>query len=308
MILHQEFIKEYKIKVAALPEGIQKAVDLYMELQGQIKPSLKGSLIDLSMLNENRKEAVKAGLKKPVSVYSKKVIFGNLTLEQAINEQHFFWKEEINLFGAATYHLGYARFDSFTIPKLIFDVINLPLRNEYQGDFKAIPNQADLKTQLQKVDKSLVLKILQFLKEQTDLKPYLDLGADKYETYFQRFALLNKNRPVWEYSTSKSSYTYFELDNADSTIYSYGMIAYQQLEGEEEIKFRINETAQKLEPITWTNYRKIAKKYRNWKDKNPMGGIKDETENIESIFEKWLKEMEALKLHQYSKMLALEIG
>ena len=307
MILHKEFIKEYKIKVVALPEDIQKAVDLYMELEGQIKPSLKGSLIDLSMLNESRKEAVKVGLKKHVSVYSKKVTFGSLTLERAINEQHFFWKEEINLFGAATYHLGYARFDSFTIPKVVFDMVKLPLRNEYQGDFNAIPNQADLKIQLQRADENLVLKMLQFLKEQTDLKPYLDLGAGKYEAYFQRFALLNKNRPVWEYSTAKSSYTYFELDNADSTIYSYGMIAYQQLEGEEEIKFRINESAQKLEPITWTNYRKISKKYRNWKDKNPIGGKKEEAENIEGIFEKWLSAMEALKLNNYNTMLEMEL-
>ncbi len=308
MILHEEFIKEYKIKVAALPESIQNAVDLYMELQGQIIPSLKGSLIDLSKLDESETASVKTSLEKPISTYSQKVAFGSLTLEEAINGQYFFWKEEINLFGAATYHLGYARFDSITIPKAVFDIINLPLRYDYQGDFKAIPNQAYLKAQLQKTDENLVLKILQFLKGQLDLKPYLDLGADKYETYFQRFALLHKNRPVWEYSTSKSSYTYFELDNADSTIYSYGMIAYQQLEGEEEIKFRIDKTAQKLEPITWTNYRKIAKKYRNWKDKNPMGGKKDEAENIESIFEKWLNAMEALKLLQYNQMLALEIG
>ena len=307
MILHQEFIKEYKIKVAALPEGIQKAVDLHEELQGQIKPTLKDSLIDLSKLDKSEKEAAKTSLEKPVSTYSQKVSFGSLTLEEAIDGQYFFWKEEINLFGAATYHLGYARFDSITIPKVVFDAAKLPLRNEYQGNFKAIPNQADLETQLQRVDKNLVLKMLQFLKEQTDLKPYLDLGADKYETYFQRFALLNKNRPVWEYSTAKSSYTYFELDNADSTIYAYGMIAYQQLEGEEEIKFRINETAQKLEPITWTNYRKIAKKYRNWKDKNPMGGKKDEAENIESIFEEWLTAMEALKLNNYNTMLEMEL-
>lgn len=308
MILHQEFIKEYKIKVAALPEGIQKAVSLYEELKGQIKESIKGSLIDLSTLGKDAKEAAKTSLEKPISAYSQKVAFGSLTLDEAINGQYFFWKEEINLFGAATYHLGYTRFDSITIPKTVFDIVKLPFRHEYQGDFKTLPNQANLKAQLQKADENLVLKMLQFLKEQTDLKPYLDLGADKYEIYFQRFSLLNKNRPHWEYSTSKSSYTYFELDNADSTIYSYGMIAYQQLEGEEEIKFRINETAKKLEPITWTNYRKIAKKYRNWKDKNPMGGKKDETENIESIFEKWLSKMEALKLRDFNVMIKMELA
>jgi len=308
MILHQEFIKEYKIKVAALPEGIQKAVNLYEELEGQVRPSLKSSLIDLSTLDKSERESVKTSLEKPVSTYSQKVTFGSLTLQEAIDEQYFFWKEEVNLFGAATYHLGYARFDSIAIPKVVFDVVKLPFRHEYQGDFKAIPNQANLKAQLQKADENLVLKMLQFLKEQTDLKPYLDLGTDKYEVYFQRFVLLNKNRPHWEYSTPKSSYTYFELDNADSTIYSYGMIAYQQLKGEEEIKFRINETAQKLEPITWTNYRKIAKKYRNWKDKNPMGGTQDEAENIESLFEKWLSAMEALKLRDFNAMIQIELA
>lgn len=308
MILHQEFIKEYKIKVAALPADIQQAINLFEELKAQFKPTLKGSLIDLSSLRANEKEAINTQLEKPVSTFSKKVAFGVLTLEEAIEAQYFFWKEEINLFGASTYHLGYARFDSITIPQAVFEVVNLPLRQGYQGDFKAIPNQENLKEQLEKADKNLVLKILQFLKAQADLKPFLDLGADKYEIYFQRFQLLHKNRPVWEYSTSKYSYTYFDLDNADSAIFSYAMIAYQQLEGEEEIKFRINESEQKLEPITWTNYRKIAKKYRNWKDKNPMGGTKDETENIESIFEKWLDKMEALKLRDFNAMIKMELA
>jgi len=302
MNLHEEFIREYKIKATALPEDIQKAIRLFAELKRQLRTRSTEKLIELSGLDVKKKETIKKQLKKPVSAYSQKASFGSLSLEQAIDRSYFFWKEEINLFGDATYHLGYTRFDSITIPRTVFDIVNLPFRNEYQGDFQYIPN---LEKQLAEAAKNIVLKVLLFLKEQVDLKPYLILD-DKYQAYFERFELIRNGKLVWKYMQGEASYDYLELNSADSHTFSYGMIIYKQAETEEEIKFRINETAQKLEPITWTNYQKIARKYRNWKDKDPMSGTKKESVQIEGKFESWLSQIEGLKLEQFCEMLTLE--
>ena len=70
MNLHEEFIKEYKIKVAALPEDIQKAIKLFTELK-KLQPTPKGSLIDVSKLDAKKKEY----LERPVSTYSQKASF-----------------------------------------------------------------------------------------------------------------------------------------------------------------------------------------------------------------------------------------
>ena len=95
--------------------------------------------------------------------------FGEFTIRETIEgeNQQFFAKAELNLFGALNYYVYNYRKKSMLVSKVFYDVLNLPLLKDYEGDWTPRPAyDSAMEKGLKQIDKNIAHQIIQFLQKE----------------------------------------------------------------------------------------------------------------------------------------------
>ena len=194
--LHQQLIQDYHLNATALPIPMQEAMQAYNQLAGEVAalPNPPQAVkINKAGLDETKLNNLNEFLAKKIKTYSTEK-FGEMTLAEALepHKQKFFWKAKKQLMGLPTYQFGYGPDEYVSVPTIAYDSVTLPDKSDYTGNYQpslVAGFSVSPHAQLEQVDKNLVFSILDFLRGQSDLKPFLHIEFDKGGLY-EQFSLL----------------------------------------------------------------------------------------------------------------------
>ncbi len=137
----------------------RQAQDLYYESE---------SLYDLDGQDADFVEKFNAMLDSPIpDKYVDE--FGDLTIRETVDgeNQKFFAKAELNLYGPTNYYVYSSPRKHMLVAKEFYDVLNLPLLKNYDGDWTPKPSfDSNMEKELKQVDKNIAQQIIQFLQKE----------------------------------------------------------------------------------------------------------------------------------------------
>lgn len=208
--IHQYLLKEYALTSLSFSEQLKEKMKEYAALAGQISAEWE-TLPAVDLIKEEKAtELAIEVLNRPQ--------FSNLMGQQSLREmltlgnQRFFAKGTTSTtYGLPTYSIWSDDRNYFHIPKQVYDVLNLPDKSVYAGDWMEAPkvSTAELQEQtdlLEKIDEQLTLRMVEELRSKIsghtvptcveDLlfsKPIAEAFYQNFTRLFDGFNLKNYN-------------------------------------------------------------------------------------------------------------------